>query len=83
MTSYEGAVLVTSRNALAVTGMSWRRVREVAARLGVDTIQVSPRRVAIPAQPLLAALASAGGAASSRPVDPWHDVLVRAGVRER
>jgi hypothetical protein len=81
--TYEGAVLVTSRNALAVTGLSWRRVRALAPELGGAVIRVSPRRVAVPAQPLLVALASASGAASARPVDPWHDVLVAAGVRER
>lgn len=81
--TYEGAVLVTSRNAVAVVGLPWRRVRELATLYGVAVIRVSARRVAIPAQPLLAALASASSSGASRPVDPWHDVLVAAGVRER
>lgn len=68
------AVTITARNALAATGMSWRRVRELAARHGVPIMQLSRRCLCVSAVAFAAAVDAEAAAVAPRPLsalDRW------------
>jgi hypothetical protein len=72
-------VMITRRNALATTGMSWARVLGLAKTHHVAVLQLGPRCTAVAAAPLLAALEATHP--SPPPLDDFDRLLVEIGAR--
>lgn len=51
-------LVITARNAMAATGMSWPRVKQIAREHGVPVWTIGARTSAIPAAAWLAAVAA-------------------------
>lgn len=50
-------LLITSRNAVAATGLSWTQVKALAAQYDIEPLVLSPRRTAYVGATFVAALA--------------------------
>lgn len=77
--SIGAVVMITRRNAMSTTGLSWARVLGLAHTHGVAIMHLGPRCTAVAAAPLLAALEAVQP--NRPPLDDYDRLLVEIGAR--
>jgi len=76
------AQYIGPQNSELLTGLPWRRVRDLALRLGVRRVQCG-RATLVPVVAFRAALDAANAPAAEVPIDPAEEVRAALGRRRR